>query len=177
MKSGAAVESHSKPLLPKHPLAFWCFVTVAFKVCLYVLRTTQTIYFSSCAVWAGLAEQHTERAQAGCFCALSPWRQCESWLRRGQELRNFWSVHFPQAKACEWVTVGPGTWQLTLGRKAEVENESLVYSALRLGIGAVTTSSTSDRPRMWEWDECLALPQQQRALETVTVSQPWLLVL
>lgn len=36
-----------------------------------------------------LAKQHPERPQGGCFCAVSPWRQCESWLRKGLELRNF----------------------------------------------------------------------------------------
>lgn len=70
---------------------------------------------------AGLAEQHANRAQSrmllGSSILEAVW--AEPWFRRGLELRNLWSVHFLQAKACEWVTVGPGTGRLTLGRKAE----------------------------------------------------------
>lgn len=34
-------------------------------------------------VCAGLAKQHRDCFKAGCFYAVSSWRQCESWLRRG----------------------------------------------------------------------------------------------
>lgn len=85
-----------------------------------------------------------ERAQAGCFCAVSHTGSV------GLGLGGAWNSGIsevfisPRQRRVSESPLGLAHGQLTLGRKAEAGNESLVYSALRLGAGAVTASSTSN---------------------------------
>lgn len=130
MESGAAAVS-DRPSFPQNhrcpyiPLLSW--VSLLWLKLVFAISESRklssrlVLILGNNGLPAGLAEQHANRTQSrmllGSGILEAVW--AEPWFRRGLELRNLWSVHFLQAKACEWVTVGPGTRQLTLGRKAE----------------------------------------------------------